>query len=156
MRNLLTPLLYICVGALLSTMLMRSCNPKEITTEIIKTDTLTTVKVDTVKIAQPQAVKIIRDTVKITDTILIAGQTFFQEIKEYRDSTYYARVSGINAFLEEIRVYPRTTIKYITTTEYVAEKPKRWGLGVTAGLEFNKDGLQPYVGVGISYDLIQW
>ena len=157
MRNLLTPLLYICVGALLSTMLMRSCSkPKEITTEIVKTDTLTIVKVDTVRIVQPQAVKIMRDTVKITDTILIAGQTFFQEIKEYRDSTYYAKISGINAFLEEIRVYPRITTRYITQTEIIREKPKKWGLGVQGGYTIGKDGFYPYLGIGISYNFIQF
>ncbi|MBO5407484.1 MAG: hypothetical protein J6A27_08275 [Bacteroidales bacterium] len=147
MRNLLTPLLYICVGALLSMMLMRSCNPKEIPTEIIKTDTLTIVKVDTVRIVQPQAVKIMRDTVKITDTILIAGQTFFQEVKEYRDSTYYARVSGINAFLEEIRVYPRTITKYITTIEKEVQKPKKWGL--VASAEYGYMGGRSYLPVGV-------
>lgn len=156
MRNLLTPLLYICVGALLSTMLMRSCNPKEIPTEIIKTDTLTIAKVDTIRIVQPQAVKIMRDTVKITDTILIAGQTFFQEVKEYRDSTYYARVSGINAFLEEIRVYPKTTTKYITNTEYMREKQKKWGFGPQVGVGVVDNRIHTYIGFGIHYNIIQW
>lgn len=157
MRNLLTPLLYICVGALLGMMLMRSCSkPKEITTEIIKTDTLTIVKVDTIRIVQPQAVKIMRDTVKITDTILIAGQTFFQEVKEYRDSTYYARVSGINAFLEEIRVYPKTTTKYITTTEHVREKPKKWGIGPQVGVGVVDNRIHTYIGLGIHYNIVQW
>lgn len=157
MRNLLTPLLYICVGALLSMMLTRLCSkPKEITTEIVKTDTLTIVRVDTIQIVQPQAVKIIRDTVKITDTITIAGQTFFRETKEYQDSTYYARISGINAFLEEIRVYPQTTIKYITNTEKVYQKPKKWGVGPIAGVGIMGNKLSPFFGFGITYNIIQF
>lgn len=156
MQKILTPLLLLSVGICLGTMLMRSCNQKEITTEIVKTDTLTIVKVDTIRIVQPQAVKIMRDTVKITDTILIAGQTFFQEIKEYRDSTYYARVSGINAFLEEIRVYPKTITKYITTTEYVREKQKKWGLGPQVGVGVVDNRIHTYIGFGFHYNIIQW
>ena len=97
-----------------------------------------------------------RDTVKITDTILIAGQTFFQEVKEYRDSTYYARVSGINAFLEEIRVYPKTTTKYITNTEYVREKQKKWGIGPQVGVGVVDNRIHTYIGFGIQYNIIQW
>ena len=97
-----------------------------------------------------------RDTVKITDTILIAGQTFFQEIKEYRDSTYYARVSGINAFLEEIRVHPKTTTKYITTTEYVRERQKKWGIGPQVGVGVADNRIHTYIGFGIQYNIVQW
>lgn len=161
MKNLLTPLLYICVGALLGTMLMKSCsNPKEITTEIIKTDTLTIVRVDTVVKIQPQPYKVVvKDTVYLQypqNPQYPQGNLFVQEVKEYRDSTYYARVSGINAFLEEIQVYPRTTTKYINTTEKVYTEPKKWGLGVIGGVGWTNGGLQPYVGVGISWDIIQW
>ena len=97
-----------------------------------------------------------RDTVKITDTILIAGQTFFQEIKEYRDSTYYTRISGINAYLEEIRVYPKTTTKYITTTEYVREKQKKWGIGPQVGVGVVDNRIHTYIGFGIQYNIVQW
>lgn len=155
--NILIGLLLLCVGTLLGTMLMRSCsNPKETITEIVKTDTLTIVRVDTVVRLQPQPYKVeVRDTILLTDTILVGGQMLFQEVKEYKDSTYYARVSGINAFLEEIRVFPRTEYKYITTTEKVYQKPKKWGLGISAGYCFT-DKFHPYIGVGITYDLIQW
>lgn len=155
MKNLLTPLLYICVGALLSMMLTRSCNPKEIPTEIIKTDTLTIVKVDTIRIVQPQAVKVVRDTITIRDTVY-KGKIFVHEVKHYGNSTYTAQVSGINANLDFIEVYPRTITKYITNTEYVREKPKKWGIGPQVGVGVVDNRIHTYIGFGFQYNIIQW
>ena len=74
-----------------------------------------------------------------------------QEVKEYKDSTYYAKISGINAFLEHIEVYPKNTIKYITTTEIIREQPKKWAIGLQGGYGITPKGLQPYIGIGITY-----
>lgn len=193
MRNLLTPLLYICVGALLSMMLMRSCNPKEIPTEIIKTDTLTIVKVDTNRYDKPKAVSEIITGVDVSfqpyaffdiedssgvnlnsylnslnlnlnssDAELYnrwvkgQGQTFYHTIKLYQDSTYKAQVSGINANLDFIEVYPKTITKYITTTEYVREKQKKWGFGPQVGVGVVDNRIHTYIGIGIHYNIIQW
>lgn len=160
MKNLLIILLSACAGGLLTMMLTRSCQqPEQIVTEIVKTDTLTITRVDTIVQVLPQPYKVeIRDTIYINDTInnTINGNIFVQEIKEYRDSTYYARVSGINAYLEEIKVFPRTEYKYITTTEKVYEKPRKWGIGIQAGYGAGKNGIQPYIGVGIQYDLLRF
>lgn len=146
MKHLLTPLLYICVGALLSMMLTRSCSkPKEIPTEIVKTDTLTIVKVDTIRIVQPQAVKVVRDTIYINDTI--KGSIFTHEVKTYGNSTYMAQVSGINANLDFIEVYPRTITKYITNTEKEVQKPKKWGL--VASAEYGYMGGRSYLPVSV-------
>ena len=157
MRNLLTPLLYICVGALLSTMLMRSCNQKQIPTEIIKTDTLTIVKVDTIRIEKPVPYKVVvRDTVVVNSFQNSQDwKVLAQEVKEYQDSTYYAKISGINAFLEEIRVYPKIATKYITTTEYVREKQKKWGFGPQVGVGVVDNRIHTYIGFGIHYNIIQ-
>ena len=89
-----------------------------------------------------------RDTSKVN--------VFLQEVKEYKDSTYYARISGINAYLEEINVYPKEATKYIYKVEKVAQEPKKWGLGVSAGMAVAGGEFQPYIGVGITYNLIQW
>ena len=160
MRDVLICLLSLCVGILLGMMLMRLCQkPKEIVTEIVKTDTLTIARVDTIRIEKPVPYKVeVRDTVYIDNSFQNDKdwKVLAQGVKEYRDSTYYARISGINAFLEEIRVYPRITTKYITQTEYVREKPKKWGIGVIGGYGIGSGGLQPYIGFGISYDIIQF
>lgn len=159
MKTIWIILLSACAGALLTMTIMRSCQqPEQIIKEIVKTDTLTITRVDTITIEKPQPYKVVvRDTVVVnsfqndTDWKVLA-----QEVKEYQDSTYYARVSGINAFLEEIRVYPRTEYKYITTTEKVYEKPRKWGIGIQVGYGAGKNGIQPYVGVGIQYDLLRF
>ena len=155
MKTIWIILLSLFAGALLGTMLMRSCQP-EITTEVVRTDTLIMQRVDTIVVAQPKPYKVVvRDTIYINDTINnpINGTIFVQEIKEYKDSTYYARISGINAFLEEIKVYPKETIKYITTTEIVREKPPKWAIGLQGGYGITPKGLQPYIGVGVTYKI---
>lgn len=153
MKNLSIILLSAFAGALLTMMLTRSCQqPEQIVTEIVKTDTLTITRVDTITQVLPEPYKVVvRDTIYINDNI--NGNIFVQEIKEYRDSTYYARVSGINAYLEEIRVYPRTVTNYINTTEKVYIQPPKWSIGLQGGYGITPKGLQPYIGVGISYQL---
>ncbi len=114
-------------------------------------DTVIDVQIDTQYFPKPVPYKVeVRDTIELTDTIYVGGQTFFQEVKEYKDSTYYARISGINAYLEEIRVYPKTITQYINTKEYVYIPPKKWSVGIQGGIGITPKGLQPYLGVGVS------
>ncbi len=65
----------------------------------------------------------------------------------YGDSTYTAWVSGYHASLDSIAVYRQTQI--VT----VRQKPRRWQFGVQAGYGLTPRGLQPYVGVGVTYRL---
>jgi hypothetical protein len=123
--------------------------PKEIVTEIVKTDTLTIARVDTIRIEKPVPYKvIIRDTIYIRDTV---GVTLVQEVKEYKDSTYYAKISGINAFLEEIRVYPKTTTKYVYQIEKVVESPDKWVLYGKAEYESIAEQDFAKIGGGLEY-----
>ena len=72
--------------------------------------------------------------------------------KRYADSTYTAWVSGYNPTLDSIRIYPRHEV--ITITNTIRHKPKRWGVGLNVGYGITpKNGLQPYIGVGVSYNL---
>lgn len=152
MKNLSIILLSAFAGALLTMMLMRSHQPETI--EVRTTDTLMVEIIDTITIERPVPYKVmVRDTISLTDTIYMGGQILFQEIKEYKDSTYYARISGINAFLEEIRVFPRTVTNYINTTEKVYIQPLKWSIGLQGGYGITPKGLQPYIGVGFSYQL---
>ena len=78
------------------------------------------------------------------------------EQKVYEDSTYRALVSGpsfeeYGPRLDSIQVYSRTTIQYQTKTVYV--EPSRWSIGIQAGYGASKDGLTPYLGVGVQYRL---
>lgn len=65
--------------------------------------------------------------------------------KEYVSENYRAWVSGSNASLDRIEVFPKTV--YVTKTV----SARRWGLGVTGGYGIGRSGLSPYIGVGVYY-----
>lgn len=74
-----------------------------------------------------------------------------------QDSLYRVVAEGYAVDFKEITVYPKTVT--ITNTVEVV-KPSRWGLGIQAGygatLQNNTVKLAPYLGVGISYNIITW
>lgn len=71
------------------------------------------------------------------------------EQKVYGDSTYKAWVSGFDARLDSIKLFQPT--KYITIT--TKQKPSRWNVGIQGGVGITPKGIQPYIGVGVSYKL---
>lgn len=93
-----------------------------------------------------------RDTTMQTDCIDSVKVEIPITQKRYADSTYTAWVSGYNPTLDSIRIYPRH--EAITITNTIRQKPKRWGVGLNVGYGFTpKNGMQPYVGIGVSYNL---
>lgn len=78
-----------------------------------------------------------------------------REYLVYKDSTYRAVVSGVQPRLDSIEVYRKTQVQTITKTISVPDR-KRWGLGIQAGAGWNGRKVQPYVGLGVSYDLVRW
>lgn len=125
--------------------------------EIVQQDTITIVKIDTILFPKPipYKVEIVRnDTIYINDTIYVALPI---ETKEYQAEEYYAKVSGYKPNLDYIEVFQKETIKYINTTEKVYSKPKKWGVGVQLGAGIvigDKVQLKPYLGLGLSYNII--
>ena len=124
------------------------------------TDTL--VLTDTIIKFQPKPYK-----VTIIDTIYLPQQPQQDTLKQpqidtlirqeviYKDSTYMAVVGGIEPYLKSIEVYPKTIYVNNNTTTTIKVR-SRFGLGVQAGYGYGRNGLQPYVGVGVQYNLIQW
>ena len=79
--------------------------------------------------------------------------------KIYEEEQYTAYVSGYEPALDSIFVYPRTEVITVKETETVTVKsnPKRWGLGIQAGIGVNPDlKISPYLGVGFSYNILTW
>ena len=121
----------------------------------IKTKVKTVVRVDTLLISSPMAVFwrfVPNDTTRVGDTLLHRKQVV------YRDSSYRAVVSGyVDPRLDSMVVYPKTVYQTVTNDIYhsvvVKPKKKRWGFGLQAGYGY-PDGW--YVGVGVSYNLLQW
>lgn len=73
--------------------------------------------------------------------------------KVYRDTSYSAWVSGYNPRLDSIEVYRPTT----TITNYIKPSNKRWGIGLQVGYGVNPQGkFAPYLGVGISYNILRF
>ena len=118
------------------------------------TNTVRKIQIDTMYILSPQPYLSWIDN---SDTIHASDTCYhLREYKEYRDSSYYAKVSGVAPRLDEIRVYPRT----IYQTEYIyhdiTQKPKRWGIGLSAGYGVGKNGLTPVLAVTVNYNLWQF
>lgn len=74
--------------------------------------------------------------------------------KEYQDSTYHAWVSGYDVSIDSIQTYSRHDVTTIQQTPRLSTK--HWHIGVTGGYGFTPQGLQPFIGVGISYSLISF
>lgn len=118
------------------------------------TNTVRKIQVDTMYILSPQPYLAWIDS---SDTIHASDTCYhLREYKEYSDSNYYVKVSGVAPRLDEIRVYPRT----IYQTEYIyhdiTQKPKRWGIGLSAGYGVGKNGLTPVLAVTVNYNLWQF
>ena len=70
----------------------------------------------------------------------------------YESKDYKAYVSGVHARLDSIFVYPLHEV--VTIRE--KQPPKRWHIGVTTGYGLTTKGMQPYVGIGLTYSLISF
>ena len=161
--SMLSKILYLIVGVIagiIASMISNSAGCSRQPT-IIR-DTITTLRIDTIRIERPQPYKvIIRDTVEVymprNDDAQLppsVGEWLYAETT-YKGEHYTAVVEGIGAYLKSIEVYPRTEFRTITTTMPVVKKT-RWGVGVQIGAGFGKNGVQPYIGIGLSYNLICW
>lgn len=142
-------------------------------------DTVTNVKVDTLLYDNPQlieqyesekekvaievrrlkkqlaaALNVPADTLEIHDT---TTQLVYlpREYLVYKDTNYRAVVSGVQPRLDSLEIY-RPTITN-TITKYVEVKKKtKWGLGVQAGYGYNGRKWSPYVGAGVSFNVVSW
>lgn len=125
-----------------------------------KSDTVTSVHivtkvdVDTMYILSPQPYLAWIDN---SDTIHVSDScSHLREYKEYQNSNYYAKVSGVAPRLDEIRVYPRTITEYVYRDRIVSNKQKKWGVGLSAGYGIGKSGITPVVAVTVNYNLCQF
>lgn len=125
-------------------------------------------KYDTIQSAPIVVTKVLVDTQYIlspfpylawidhTDTIRTDSCVHLREYKEYQDSNYYARVSGVAPRLDELRIYPKTVYETKYIYRDVISKPKRWGIGVSAGYGVGKNGFSPVLAVTVNYNLFQF
>ena len=100
-------------------------------------------RVDTVLLKVPG------DTVEVPVLVPISRDV-------YEGEDYRAVVSGFRASLDTLDIFRKTQTVTNTVVQRVEVpgKPKRWGIGVSAGYALTPQGVKPYIGAGISYSFI--
>ena len=128
---------------------------------VIKTQTDTLYLRDTITVATPvwlTKTVVSRDTFRVADTVRLHDTTFVvldRERVEWRDSLCTVWASGVRPSVDSVRHY--VTEREVIISERVTHTKKtRWGVGVQAGYGVSDKGLTPYVGAGLSYNLLAW
>lgn len=103
------------------------------------------IKVDSVLIP-------VKDTIVIRDSVYIYMD---REKVTWRDSLCEVYASGIMPQVDSVRHF--TEYKYVTIETAIPVKDKsHWGLGINAGYGVGQGGLTPYIGIGVSYNILSW
>ena len=153
MKNLLY-ILGLIFGAFLLSLVWRRCADN---TEVVTDTIFKVIKVDRPIVRESTIVKyeVVRlpranDTICVSDTI---KDSVFVEVpieqKVYSDSNYTAWVSGYHPRLDSISI----THQEVSFHKLVnnSKGSKRLYLGIQVGYGITPRGLQPYLGLGVSY-----
>ena len=148
-------------------------DPKE---EVVKTDTVFSIKTDTLwrdtTIVKEKPVEKKVEVVKVdtvyttggdTLTLLTEKKTYSERFINHKDTADVAvYTTGINTEVDSVSVKLKTHTEIVTNTveitKYIQKKRKfldRFHLGIQAGYgyTFNSKELQPYVGLGVGFEL---
>lgn len=127
----------------------------------IQTDTVW-LKPDTIRVDTPVPVEKWRTRteyipVPVTDTVWLHGtDTAYvpvpMETTYYAEKDYEAWVTGYEATLDSLHIFRPVAVVEKKVPVYMA---KRWGIGLQAGVTYNtQTKTTPYIGFGVSYNLI--
>lgn len=155
MKNLLY-ILGLIIGAFLLSLVWRRCADN---TEVVTDTIFKVIKVDRPIVRESTIVKyevvqlpIAKDTICVSDTI--KDSVFVQvpiEQKVYSDSNYTAWVSGYHPKLDSISItHQEVSYKLVNNSK----GSKRLYLGIQVGYGITPRGLQPYLGLGVSYRFV--
>jgi hypothetical protein len=132
--------------------------PEPVIVEKVDTVTITEVRIDTVyrvreKVSWLERVDTVTNTVIDTVAVVVPLSKYVAQ----QDSLYRVEATGYDVTFDQITVYPKT----ITEEHWVETvKASTWGIGIQAGygatLHDNTVRLAPYVGVGISWNILTW
>lgn len=147
---------YFIIVVLILIIVFRPNKVEHVSSEVVRD---TVCSVDTVRDTVRYPVReILVDSVPYPVFVRVAGDTIRDTVylpitqKVYKDSLYTAYVSGYRAKLDSIEVYSRRQTVYVRERT----KRKRWGLGMQTGYGWSENKRGVYVGVGISYNLLEW
>jgi hypothetical protein len=98
----------------------------------------------------------VHDTIRVKDTLFLYAE---REQIHWKDSLSDVYASGIGVNVDSVRHYIPTKIVTKERDVIIKVKPK-WSLGVQAGCgAFVLNGqisASPYIGVGVTYNLLSW
>lgn len=140
---------------LLVTCLLLYCSKKTPPTVMEKV----VVTADTIVIRDTVTIeRLIPTIVRVKDTIIVhTTDTLMREVvvslpreeRVYEDSTFRAVVSGYQPSLDDMQIYQKQSV--VKVTELI--QPPQWSIGLQGGVGVTPKGVQPYIGVGVSYRL---
>ena len=154
-------ILAVLATAVICILLTRRCDgTKEPPQERIVSRVDTLYVRDTLTVYKPSKVtRAVKDTVRVIvretqidtmhDTVFVYLP---QESIVWQDDRCIVYAHGINPQVDSVTHFNSGAV----VTRTVTERPKRWGIGVSAGYGMSKDGLSPYIGLGISYNIIRF
>lgn len=161
--SLKTAFALIALGAALFLLGRCSARTPRLQAESVRVDTLYVH--DTITQEKPVFTRVyVRDSIFVTmhDTLHRTDTVWLpREVKIYEDERYRAEVSGYQPSLDRIDIFVKDRVVTQTKTQIVEVKRKtRWGIGLQAGygVTYHNAQLQtfPYIGVGVSWNLITW
>lgn len=136
-------------------------HPQKSPVEPIKTKVDTLFVYDTITLTEPVSVEkrvVERQLVPVVDTLMLHDTMFVYLDREqvvWQDSLSVVYASGILPQVDSVTHFVKD--RYITIETQVPVKVRsHWGLGVNAGYGVGKGGLTPYIGVGVSYNILSW
>ena len=151
--------------AVLIGVLIGQKHPQKSPVEPIKEKVDTLLIFDTITLTKPVFVeKIQLDSVymPVTDTLWKHDTLYVYLVREqiqWQDSLCRVYASGINPQVDSVTHFVQETIVNREISVPVKVK-SRWGLGIQVGYGAGVNGKQvyltPYVGVGISYNILSW
>ena len=156
MKNLIY-ILGLIIGAFLLSLFWRRCADN---TEVVSDTIFKVVKVDRPIVRESTIVRyeVVRLPIVAKDTICdtIKDSIFVEvpiEQKVYSDSNYTAWVSGYHPKLDSISI-THQEVSFHKLVNSSSKGSKRLYLGIQVGYGITPRGMQPYLGLGVSYRFV--
>ena len=151
--------------AVLIGVLIGQKHPQKSPVEPIKEKVDTLLIFDTITLSKPvfvEKIKLDSVLIPVTDTLWLHDTLYVyleREQIQWQDSLCRVYASGVNPQVDSVTHFVRETIVNREISVPVKVK-SRWGLGIQVGYGAGINGKQvyltPYVGVGISYNILSW
>lgn len=158
-NSILRAFLYLAILALLLATIfwvdlkIRKSEPQEIIIErvdtlIIRDTVVSTVPKYVAKRVVDSILVPVKEVIVEKDTILVLLE---REQVIWEDSLARVYASGVQPQVDSILHFRD---KMVVTKERIIKKEARWGVGIQGGVGASKEGLSPYIGVGLSYNIL--